>query len=475
MKKMNQFMRLTIAVLVASASSLSLMAQWVPPVKLAYIPVFGGEKPVIVNHYNHFFIDRVTESPAATDEGEKYVPLSATVLSVNGQATTDIEEMYRLMQQGGETIRMEIERFGKEKGILVFTQKNNTNGLGDIEAIPGYYLSCLGNANNLPSGIRVLADSKLDFSKIHTYDIMVMGDEPLKDTKILEEFCKEGIYFSHLERDEENPDIVVCLSRNADESISSTYIPPQVVSTGSTTEPVYNYLTRQTSYVTTQHSTTIGGRTEETVSTSLFLEFTILDAKKMNDPKQKTAPVIWQMTYNANVTNRNFEVFDRYMEIASLNPFPFTYWSMTVVPSWFTGLRYDSNNRIEGVVSGSRADIAGFEIGDVITKFQANGIRTSKPWEPGYMSASKTKVNSLDEMIEMHINNIADLRRNYGTFGIELIYFENAKCEVLKRGQTKPKKMDKAGLNILFPPRGTAEYTSDNSYGVCVDENGNLY
>ena len=233
---------------------------------------------------------------------------------------------------------------------LTFVQKNNQNGYGDLPDVQEKYLSEIDKEmpnNGQPSSSRVIGDyellsGELNFSKIKTYDIMITGDDPLTDKKILERFCSSG-FFRELERDEENPDIIVCVAKNSQESISSTYVPPtsETVNTGSVTRPVYNYITKTYSYVTTQRNRTIttDGYTQSTTNTGIYLEFTILDAKRLNDPAQKTAPVIWQMTYTRNVTNLAFEVLDEYLTIAGWNCFPFTRTPYIEVPLWFVGTK----------------------------------------------------------------------------------------------------------------------------------------
>jgi hypothetical protein len=86
-----------------------------------------------------------------------------------------------------------------------------------------------------------ISDKRFDFSKIKTYDYLIVGNDPLHDTEILDKVSKP-----FLTRDTKKPDILFCIAKNIDESISSTYIPPtsRTINTGSTTTPVYNYLTK---------------------------------------------------------------------------------------------------------------------------------------------------------------------------------------------------------------------------------------
>ncbi len=258
--------------------------------------------------------------------------------------------------------------------------KNNTKGYGDLLDNIKYSVErrAKEGLESPPQGLRIISKPNLDFYDFSTYDILITGNDPLVDEKIINMFCSSGL-LSQMKRDEENPDIIICLSKSASESISSTYVPPttSVVNTGSTTRPVYNYITRTVSYETKQHNRyeRTEGYTQTTTATSIHLEFSILDAKKMNDPNQKTAPIIWQMIYNRNVANRDFEIYDEYMAVASWNCFPFTQPQTTQSYSFvMTGVSMnpsfsDATSVVTtDAVPGSPAEKIGFKKGDKIIR-----------------------------------------------------------------------------------------------------------
>ena len=80
----------------------------------------------------------------------------------------------------------------------------------------------------------------------------------------------------------------------------------RTINHGSKTTAQYNALTRATEYTTKQNNQTIreGGYTQTTSSTDMFLEISLLDAKRINDPDQQAAPIVWQATFDAHADIR---------------------------------------------------------------------------------------------------------------------------------------------------------------------------
>lgn len=359
-------------------------AEWVPPIQLEFFQIYADSIPVVANNFNGYFLEVIGEKQSVS----KLLPAGAKVLEINGISAVgkSKDKLNELMRQA-DTLRLTVAYSVHGDTCtaynLTFAQKNNLNGYGDLMDIQQGYLYNINKEmpdNGRPSSIRVIGDyglllGELNFSKIKTYDIMITGNDPLTDKKILGQFCSSG-FFRELRRDEENPDIIVCVAKNSQESISSTYVPPtsETINTGSVTRPVYNYITKTYSFVTTQRNRTVttDGYTQSTTNTSIFLEFTILDAKRLNDPDQKTAPIIWQMTYTRNVINRAFEVLDEYLAIAGWNCYPFTVSPYIEVPLWFIGAQFfkttDGVQIDSDVVPESSAAKLGVQKGDIILK-----------------------------------------------------------------------------------------------------------
>ena len=219
-------------------------------------------------------------------------------------------------------------------------------------------------------------DTSFDFSKIRTYDYVINSSDPLNDLKILE---KLQFLRGYLTRDTLNPDILFTIAKSADESITSTYIPPtsRTINTGSYTTSRYNYLKHNYDYETHQTYRTIneGGYTETTKSADIFLEISALDAKKINDKSMTHAPIIWQMTVKRHVTNYNFNILSEYQNYASWALFPilgrYGYTTAKLYEKE-TGIVADTTNPslVKEVKEGSRAEEAGIQAGDEIIKYE---------------------------------------------------------------------------------------------------------
>ncbi len=358
-------------------------AQYIMPFEAKPLSSWYSKYLTITNLYNEFFyqmIDSETES-----RGKFRLGLFDVITAVNGTDTSEISIMdFEKLCSQSDTLHLSIMRKMNGEDLTIkcsILQKNNRNGYGDLldNIKEQQQIREEIGMDNTPDGIRVIKDGGIDFASINTYDFMITGDDPLTDKKILEAFCRSG-QFGRLKRDEENPDIIVCVAKNANESISSTYVPPttQVVNTGSVTRPVYNYITHTTSFVTQQRNRyeTSGGYTQTTTNTNIYLEFSILDAKKLNDPAQKTAPIIWKMTYTRNVANRAFEILDEYLAVASWNFFPFTFNPCESVSFWFVGTRFNHNTVSSDVVPNTPAAKLGLQKGDKIIK--VNGKKKYK-------------------------------------------------------------------------------------------------
>lgn len=318
---------LLITLLAALILPKQLFAQYVLPFEARKVSHYFSRVDLytITDLYDNYFFDVVSE------KSDKAPALWDLIIKVNGKNVSTNDNLLELFQEKAE-VDLVLGRLVNGDFCWfnsTIRPKNNTKGYGDLLDNIKYSVErrAKEGLESSPQGLRIISKPNLDFYDYSTYDILITGNDPLVDEKIINMFCSSGL-LSQMRRDEENPDIIICLSKSASESISSTYVPPttSVVNTGSTTRPVYNYITRTVSYETKQHNRYehTEGYTQTTTATSIHLEFSILDAKKMNDPNQRTAPIIWQMIYNRNVANRDFEILDEYMAIASWNCFPFT-------------------------------------------------------------------------------------------------------------------------------------------------------
>jgi hypothetical protein len=274
--------------------------------------------------------------PYESIDGEVY--LGMIILEINGQSTKNMseDEFYSILDNSLERLELKVWYFrhkeprtviikGKDvripewanKPYIQNALKNGFNGQRkdyQYSYSNGYELIVSKRENNFKNkGIKCseLVDPDFDWFYVRTYDFAIVGDDPLTDRAILENLHIP----SHWTRDTENPDVIFTIAKDSKQSISSTYVPPTVrtINHGSQTKARYNALTNATEYTTTQNNQTIreGGYTQTTSNTDMFLELALLDAKRINDPNQQTAPIIWQATFNSHTT-ANVNVTEAY-------------------------------------------------------------------------------------------------------------------------------------------------------------------
>ncbi len=166
----------------------------------------------------------------------------------------------------------------------------------------------------LQQDVKMYWDKDFDWFSIQTYDFIPTQD-PLADKVLMEEFISK---FRHLKRNTENPDVLICLTKDEQHSVNSTYVPPtvQVVNEGSTTKRVYNYIGNNYSYQTQQKNRVIkeGDYVETTKTDDLYLEIVMLDAKRI---EQTTPPIIYQLKYKRHIVNRKFDLEKEYIAVIS--------------------------------------------------------------------------------------------------------------------------------------------------------------
>lgn len=213
-------------------------------------------------------------------------------------------------------------------------------------------------------------DEEFDFFSCSYYDFLLNSNDPLLDKEILQKLSIQG------ERNEKKPDVIFTIARDANENISSTYIPPssRTVNVGSTTRARYNYFTKQNDYVTTQRNKTIheGGYTQETKTADLFLEIAALDTKKLNDKSISYPPVVWKATVKRHILNPNFNLNEQLSAYATWMTFPpfdriaYCGGEKRIFAPIGVNISTLEPHEVKEVVEGSRAAEVGLQPGDVI-------------------------------------------------------------------------------------------------------------
>lgn len=336
------------------------------PFSVAYLNNWAKNYPtILIPSYGEHFMTYAEGS-------YKLQPLDI-IYSVNGEPTegTSIFDFYNMCKKSDTLNLRVVTPFVNGNHYFVdctIYQRNNRIVSGVTHMIN---LIARSFDREYPEEIRTFVSPNVDFVSYKSYDYIITGDDPLLDETIMQEFISSSSILSNMTRDEENPDIVFTIAKNAEESLNSTYVPPtsQVVTTGSTTTPVYNYLTHKHSWITknrTQVHTT-DGYTQMTRTSDIYLEISAIDVKKMAEEGRTTPPIVWQMKYNEGIANRTEQLSDIYKNIARHGAYPF---KKPIFIEYFpilVGARFDENNYVVELVPNSNAAKM-LQIGDKILK-----------------------------------------------------------------------------------------------------------
>ena len=265
-----------------------------------------------------------------------------------------------------------------------------------------------------------LVDNDFDWGYARTYDFVIRSQDVLVEKKLLEEFAKQ--LCAWMKRDTTNPDVLLAVSKNADESITTTYVPPtsRTINTGSTMTPNYSYLTKQTSYTIKNNYQTVteGGYNKTTRTADMFLELSILDAKRINDVNQTAPPIIYQYTITRHVVNPKFNLVDELMAYCSspvkCNPFYCMYESMEYLFCEPT-IKFDENNVVTYVLEDSAIQKAGLMVGD---KILAHRLRMNGKWRwiKGCGNGERWKILRNGKTLTIISDPRAAFQRSLGTF-----------------------------------------------------------
>ncbi len=309
------------------------------------LPNWGKEYLTIVKDYFYTLETRDEHllqfyTPYDYEDPDNHIDTGLLVLEINGQSTKDIDEQefYAILDKNQKRVELKVlAHSDKEPRIVIlkgkethipdfankpYIQNNLAIGLSGIkkDVDHGWYENNYErvidkrNSSFKKTGTKCteLVDPDFDWFYVKTYDFAIVGDDPLSDRAILDKIAIPIGW----KRDTENPDVIFTIAKDSHESISETYVPPTVrtINTGSKTTANYNVWTKSTEYKTQHNTQTIreGGYTHSTRTTDMFLEVSLLDAKRINDPKQQAAPIVWQATFNAHATNVSLNITDVY-------------------------------------------------------------------------------------------------------------------------------------------------------------------
>ena len=330
-----------------------------------------------MNYYTYEYVDEYK------DKRENHMYKGELILEVDGVSAAGWtkEQFYNKIDNRHDVITLKI-RSHNDKGINDYETKirplyelpDSVKEFGNVFApITGQTKTERRKNGGLRNEViyEERIDEDFDFFPCMYYDYLITSNDPLLDKQILKNL---ELWW---ERNEEKPDIILTIARDANESISSTYIPPtsRVVNEGSTTKVRYNYILHKDEYITTQKNRTIheGGYTQETRTADIFLEIAALDVKKLNDKSTTHPPIVWKATVKRHVVNPGFNLNEELEAFASWMTLPLIDRNVGWVEKTVyapVGVSYWGNDlsMVQDVVAGSRAETIGLLPGDKIIK-----------------------------------------------------------------------------------------------------------
>lgn len=288
----------------------------------------------------------------------------SVITSINGQDTKDMEEeeFYSILNLKDEfTLTYQTKSFGKNKE---YTNKFSKR--------KGHLLITPYTLGGAPSTVSLLSDNDVDFFQFNTFDYRLAGDDQLMDKTIMEVFA-EHLKKKGLKRDTQNPDIYLYLTKDVNQKIESIYVPSYTTTTtsGDAGIGITNIFGLKgvnvggsSGSATTR--TVENGSMKTNVTADAYLEFSILDAKKLDS---ESAPIIWQLTYSEHKTSE-IRLLDYVKNSLGAIMLQYPFHEETIgqyAATWGVLCEnFASNPVISDVVPGSKAEQLGCKKGDVI-------------------------------------------------------------------------------------------------------------
>lgn len=235
---------------------------------------------------------------------------------------------------------------------------------------------------------KIRSDKDVDWRSFKTYDYYVSSDDVLADKEILDIVARK-LRMAGLKWDQENPDIVFTITKDASQSIEYNYVPETVerVQTGSVSTPIYGWKGKYIGSVTSNKYETVrsGGYTQKMATTTAYLEIDMMETSRLGG---KTLPLIWQLKYNYN-ENKQVDADKLYKAAAHQVEWPVydlyaSYSSNTCtrcfygnIPLYDFGIVLDGESRVAGLDSASQVvSQTGLRVGDRILAIDVTHSKT---------------------------------------------------------------------------------------------------
>lgn len=318
----------------------------------------------VINNYNNMCIEPYRPTL-------KYM---SVVKSINGMSTEGMEpeEFYRILDQSPTfTLQYTTKSNGVNKDYTETFKKKNGRLL---------ITSQLMDESAKPSTISILADVDVDFFKFNTFDYRLAGDDQLMDKSLMQVFA-DFLKDKGMKRVTDSPDIYLYVTKDVNNKIESIYVPKYTTTTntGDTGVGFSNFLGVKGLNVggssgTATTETKDEGSMKTNVVADAYLEFSVLDAKKLDS---KDAPVVWQLTYSEHRTSeiRLLEAVKTWIG-GWMNQYPFSEPCVSSMAyTWGVFCNdFATDPTISDIVEGSKATQFGCKVGDKIkyVKYESN-------------------------------------------------------------------------------------------------------
>ncbi|MBR5062765.1 MAG: hypothetical protein IKX24_11595 [Prevotella sp.] len=326
----------------------------------------------VTNNWNNMCIE--PEAPTL-----KYL---SVITAINGESTKDMDEaeFYNILDNNNS---FELSYQTKTNGQNKQFTKHFTKRKGKL-------LVTKAPPTEMPATISLLSDMDVDFFAINTFDYRLAGDDQLMDKTLMEVFA-DRLQSKGLKRTTDNPDIYLYITKDVNQKIESMYVPQYKTTTESdgTSVGMGNFLGVRGLSVggSSGNATTVTqdvGYMRTNVQADAYLEFSILDSRKLNN---ENAPVIWQLTYSEHCTNeiRLLEMVKRWIGSWALEyPFHESVMSSSVSTWGVFCNNFMQDTTISDIVSGSKAEQMGCKVGDAIKYIKyADNTENSCYFRPG--------------------------------------------------------------------------------------------
>lgn len=381
------FLMLTVASLANSKQDYAYHALTVH--RLSY---WAPEYLTVTNNFNNLFFSSAPSS----------LKTLSVITAINGESTKDMEpsDFYAIIDRSSSfsltymtKIRGENKTYtqtlNKKSGLLPYsidTYYGNKFGSffssGELRSKTITKYDYWGNPQydkvygpSARECTSLMADQNVDFFQFCTFDYMVTDEDYTIDLGLVQALTKE-LEKKGMKFEPDNPDLHVYLTKNASANIESIYVPNIVSHTTSSSRTTgrmhiyygnYNTWGRSTSSTSgsSSSSTSDIGSSQTIVDGDLYVQVTLLDAKKMDSARP---PVVWQMLHQRHFT-KEFNAIEKIKDLhAALYFYPLatTFNKSISSPGVFFKEELSKSGLVTDVADGSWAAENGIKAGFVL-------------------------------------------------------------------------------------------------------------